>query len=202
MNTCYKFLVAFCIALLLGAIPQAQAQIDARGPSSDGSAFGVGDRTLAIGLGLGLTYDYISGTSIPPTFVAIYDQGYKDDVGPGVIGLGGILGYKSARYDYGKGGLDARWTNLLIGARGSYHLPLGEGLEKVDLYGGIMLGLRFSHYRNEYLALVGVDDDYSHVRLASGLAVGARYNITESVGAWVELGYDVALLKFGLHVNF
>lgn len=202
MNTCCKSLRALCIAILLAAGLPAHAQSDVTSTSFNGSAFSVGDRTLATGLGLGLTYDYISGTSIPPTFVVIYDQGYKAGIGPGVIGLGGIIGYKSAYYNYGNSGLDARWTNLLIGARGSYHLPLGEGLEKVDLYGAVMLGLRFSRYCNEYLTLAGDDDEYSHVRLASGLAVGARYHITASVGAWVELGYDVALLKFGVHINF
>ena len=201
MHTCSKLLCALVAVLMLATASQVAAQTEAGTTSTSGKPFGVGDKVLAIGIGLGVSYDYIEGTARWPALIAIYDQGVTAEVGPGVIGLGGIVGYKLAHYDYGVGSLDARWTNLIVGARGSYHLPLGVGLEKLDVYGGTMLGLRFSRYHNEYLSLSGFRGNYNRVRLAAGLFAGARYDFTDALGAWTEIGYDVAIIKFGVHFN-
>ncbi len=197
MHTILKTFRFGMTALLLGVTLTASAQTKENTRTSAAS-FGVGDKTFAVGFGLGLGYGYLPGTSVSPSLVAIYDQGIKEGIGPGVIGLGGIVGYKSARYDYGTSDR-ARWTNVIVAARGTYHVPLGDGLENLDVYGGLMAGLRFFRYSDEYL-YGGYDANY--VRLASGLFAGARYNFTQSLGAWAEIGYDVALIKAGLHVNF
>ena len=196
----------FALFLALPLCLDAQEKSDALRASN----FGAGDQTMALGFGLGIRYGYPANSSIAPAVAFIYDVGVAEGVGPGTIGIGGIVGFKTASYAqrnlFTGEEFSARWNNFLIGARGSYHFALGEGFENLDLYGGIMAGLRFQRFRNRTVSggnLATILTEYSRreTRSIVGFFGGGRYDFTPEVGAWLEIGYDVSLIKAGIHVN-
>ena len=173
-------------------------------------AFRAGDQTLAVGFGLGVGYGYPKNTVKAPAFAFIYDVGVSNELGPGTLAVGGIVGYKTARFertDWLSGqDFSASWRNLIIAARGSYHIALAEGFENLDLYSGISAGLRLQNHRTR--AVFGAapgfavqEYDRKDVRPIVGFFGGARYNFTPQIGAWLEVGYDVSLIKGGIHFN-
>ncbi len=117
-------------------------------------AFDQGSNTIGLGVGFGLTYGYYGNTTASPALSFIYDHGFFPEVGPGTIGIGGIIGYKTASYNYSSGGYKAKWTHTIVAVRGTYHFTgLAEKNNKFDPYAGVMLGLRFNSYSDTY-------DDY------------------------------------------
>ena len=119
------------------------------------STFGANDQMLALGFGLGIRYGYPDNTAISPSIVALYDVGVAE-TGPGTFALGGLVGFKTARYSYYNAlsaeDYTARWNNYVVAARASYHFALGEGFEDLDLYGGVMAGFRFERYHRRVVA--------------------------------------------------
>jgi opacity protein-like surface antigen len=101
------------------------------------STFKKGDKVLnlAIGFGSGL---YTGGgytTSVPP-LSASFEVGVKDGIlEKGSIGVGGVLAYGAHKWEYA--GWGWKYTNIIIGARGSFHYPLAK---KLDTYTGLILG--------------------------------------------------------------
>lgn len=160
------------------------------------AAFEEGDNTIALGLGLGTIYSYANaGTGIAG--VVSFDHGLIGDVGPGTIGIGGTVGFVSQHYDYYNGSRET-WTNAVFGARGTYHLTLlKDKNNKFDPYGGVTIGARSYSYKDDYY---GYTDTY--VRPYAGLFVGAKYNFVPHFGVWAELGYDIAVFRFGINFNF
>jgi len=102
-------------------------------------SFSVGDKDVNIGIGFGTHWGY-GKTVIPPISISL-DYGFKDDIGPGVIGIGGYFGFSSSKYDWSIYDYGWRYTSILVGARGSYHM---EFLDKLDTYAGLILGIRFT----------------------------------------------------------
>lgn len=178
------------------------------GLSGNNDAFGKGTTAVNLGIGFGISYGYLSGTSSMPSISLAVDHGFIEGVGPGIISIGGIVGYKSASYDY-NGYLDgktARWTNLFIAARGAYHYNFTSN-PRLNTYGGVMLGVRsYSHrwYGYDFWTLDNEIKEYTDTQmyLAFGLFAGARYYFTDNIGAFAELGYDVSFLKLGVSAKF
>src|SRR5438552_274756 len=73
-----------------------------------GEAAAVGDNVVNLGVGLlgGYSYSGYSGISETPAFPAYYELVFKE-LGPGKLGLGGGLEYKSLSYNYSFGGYTA-----------------------------------------------------------------------------------------------
>src|SRR5690348_7499073 len=84
---------------------------------SQAQAFNRGDDILGVGLGIGssLGSGYTYGSQSPGLSVQ-YEHGNWDVGGPGVISLGGYLGYKSFSYDY-LSYYSVKWTYFIIGLR-------------------------------------------------------------------------------------
>ena len=163
-------------------------------------AFDIGDKTIALSIGFGsdYSYNYYGGYApvILPAFGVSYDQGILE-AGPGIVGIGGIIVGQFSHYN-GPYGINATYDNYIIGARGTWHLTILKNKNnKFDPYGGVLIGLRFFNYYENY-------DHYTSnsVNPAFGLFVGAKYNFAAHVGAFAELGVDVSLLRFGLNFNF
>lgn len=185
-----QFVTAFVALLFLSSITSVQAQI-----------FGVGDKDINAGLGIGSTLYSGSGytTGVPP-ISASFDIGIKDDIGPGVIGVGGYIGYSSFKYEYSGFGWNYSWkySALLIGARGTYHYEL---LDNIDTYGGIMI-----YYRNYTIKETG-DNTFtgSYSSLGSGLDfaffAGGKYYFSDNLSVFAELGYSVAWLTIGVSMR-
>jgi len=191
----WKMLVAAVVLFSATAITNANAQ-------GGEPPFVKGSNTIGIALGVGGYYGYYDtyggygGYSVLPSVSVTFDHGVWNDVGPGTIGIGGVVGFSSRYGDaYGDRYSD---NNFTIGARGTYHLTLlAKKNNKFDPYGGILLGLRFHNVNDRYR-----DYTKSEVLPAPGIFVGAKYNFTESFGAFVEVGPCVSLARVGIGFNF
>ena len=191
-------------ALLLTATAAPSAFAQKKGGGGARPAFDKGSTSLQIGLGPGYAgyYDAFYRARTSPAIVAIVDHGIVGNVGPGTIGLGGILGWQTATSSYWKND-KVRWTNFVVGVRGTYHLTILKNKNnKFDPYAGVMAGVRIESVRDEYSDRNRINYDKSYVGPAFGGFVGAKYNFKPSFGAWAELGYDVTFFKIGLNFNF
>jgi hypothetical protein len=172
-------------------------------------AFSESTKELNAGLGFGNSYygySYVTGanyTQIPTIFLS-YDQGTKIELGPGKIGIGGFLGFSSAKasYAYDNYEWSYSWKNTVIGGRGTYHYPVAN--EKLDLYGGVSIGIWMQSYTYRdtdpfWGGSLNQNQKYSNLYYAG--CVGARYLFTDKIGAFGELGWDIALLKLGVTVK-
>ncbi|WP_324672819.1 hypothetical protein [Hymenobacter sp. GOD-10R] len=158
-----------------------------------------GSKALNLGVGLGLGYGYgLSGLHSTPAMSASFEYGVSDNVGPGTIGVGGMVGYKS--YGWKSGGYKGTWSNIMVSARGTYHYDVFEN-PKLDTYAGISLGIRHERYSDN----AGTDMYYSKTSasyVTSGIFVGGRYYFSDKLGAFGEVGYDMSYLKLGLTARF
>src|SRR5947207_1081451 len=97
--------------------------------ASEHDAFDKGNNVLGLAFGIGGHYGAYSGySSQTPSIGIMYEKGMSWQAGPGVIGLGGYLGYKSLRYKedisyppFYTVKYDYKWSYIIIGARGAYH---------------------------------------------------------------------------------
>jgi hypothetical protein len=165
------------------------------------STFEKGNHVANLGIGLGNAL-YTGGgytSKIPPISVS-YEVGVIDNVAEkGVIGIGGYLGYTSAKYSWGYFGYNYEWkyTNIVLGVRGAFHYPL---VDKLDTYGGLMLGYDIakvsepSGYSGTGYSALG-----SHVILPG--FVGARYYFTDKISGFGELGWGIAYLTIGVSLK-
>lgn len=164
--------------------------------------FMAGDIDVNLGIGLGGYLDYVSFGEFneSPLLVLSVDYAYIDDIGPGTIGVGGLIGYKSASYEYNYFGYkdEAKWTDIAIGGRGTYHVYLD--IDRLDVYGVVNLGiiLETYTYNSNYPGVVEQDVNSSDIRIYSGLNAGAKYYLADNFAAFAEFGYDVAWLKLGV----
>jgi hypothetical protein len=137
---------------------------------------------------------------LPPIFVA-GDYCFREDLGPGNLGLGayfGISGYKS-NYDLIGVDYGYKYTSIIFGARGTYHFT--DLVDKLDLYGGVMIGPEI--VINKYYG----DDAYNDINPnGSGVAydvfAGARYYLTDNFAGMAEMGYGIAWFKLGISLKF
>jgi hypothetical protein len=164
------------------------------------SAFGqgnfqLGSNVIGVGLGFGTSYGYdYSGRSESPAISVQYEKGMWEVGGPGVISLGGYLGYKSvSAHDFA---YDISASTTILGCRSAYHFN-GIESDKFDVYGGLMLGLRFRNSSSEYSAF-----DYSDTDLILTLFVGGRYYFNSSWAGFVELGNGIGVLNIGAAYKF
>ena len=185
------FILSLMLALFLPFAP-LQAQ-----------TFDQGDKVLSFGLGLGSTYvawNSYYKMSVPPVFVA-GDYCLREDLGPGNLGVGGILAYSAYKYHYNYGTYVYGWkyTTFIIGARGTYHFT--DLVEQLDLYGGVVLGAKIVTSK-EFGDTFGTNYTANSSGVLYDLFAGARYYFTDNFGVMGELGYGIAWLKIGVSLKF
>ncbi|MBG8553008.1 hypothetical protein [Hymenobacter guriensis] len=164
------------------------------------STFGKGTTVANLGVGVGINYgnSFVVGASksIPALSLSV-ERGIREGLGPGVIGAGGLLVYKSNTWGSGEYRLTER--NMYVGVRGTYHYNFTDN-EKLDTYAGLSLGARIQSYSdNGYYSNT---DSWGGTYLTTGLFLGARYYVTEKIGGFAEVGYDMSLLKLGVSARF
>ncbi|PJJ54524.1 hypothetical protein CLV45_2865 [Hymenobacter chitinivorans DSM 11115] len=156
-----------------------------------------------LGVGLGLGYGYYGTLKSTPALSLSVEHGLREGVGPGTIGVGGLVGYKAYHYDYPGTKYKATWTNIIVAARGTYHYNVFQN-PKLDTYGGLSVGVRIQKWSDSYYddipELKGYSSSSSYI--TSGIFVGARYFFSNNIGAFTELGYDMNYLKLGLTAKF
>ena len=152
------------------------------------STFREGSKVLNLGIGFGSTYYSSYYTSQAPALSASFEVGVKDGViDKGSIGVGGYLGYSSAkRTNY------YQTSNIILGARGSFHYPL---VDKLDTYTGLLLGYNIYSYKY-YDTFTGVRASSSGLTLA--WFAGARYYFSDKFAVMGEIGYGISYLTLGV----
>lgn len=163
--------------------------------------FQKGDKVVNLGVGLLSALYTGSGytSKIPPVSIS-YEMGIKDDVlDVGSIGVGGYLGYTSAKWETNwlGGSYGWKYTNFIIGARGSFHYPL---VDNIDTYAGILLGYNVVTAKEVGTVPIGFGASSVSGAIFSGY-VGARYYFNEKFGAMAELGTGIAYFNLGLAVK-
>jgi hypothetical protein len=180
MKRMIKNLLLISLAILINA-------------SAFGQYFKEKDQVLNLGIGVGSAmYATGASTSFPP-LSASFEYGVKEGVGPGVIGVGGLLGHTSANYS--GWGFNWKINYTVLGVRGVYHLV--DIADKLDPYGGVMLGYK----------IVSTSGNYGGATVAGseatmGIFVGARYYLTDKFAVMGELGYGFAILNLGVAIKF
>jgi hypothetical protein len=180
-------------------IPGVAAQ---QAPSFSKGSIGV---NLGLGLGNGYGYGYALGgsTHSSPAISLSVEKGVVEGIGPGVISVGGLIGYKSESYKWNdRLGKDykATWNNIYIAARGAYHYNFTDN-PKVDTYAGVSLAALVLKYSDNYTDS-SIGDYDNTTSLDVGVFLGGRYLLTDKLGAFAELGYDMSYLKLGLTTKF
>jgi hypothetical protein len=162
--------------------------------------FKQGDLVFSAGLGIGAPHgsywSAYSKTTVPPIFIA-GDYCLREDLGPGNLGVGGIMAYSAYKDKYP--GWGYKYSTFSIGVRGTYHFT--DLVPKLDLYGGVTLGADIVTDK-AYGDYGGYDYTTNGSSALVGIFAGARYYFADSFGVMGELGYDVAILKLGVSLKF
>jgi hypothetical protein len=153
-----------------------------------------GMNVLNAGIGLG-SYG-LSGTGGLP-LTASFEHGFSKN-----ISAGATVGLIQKKFAF-----DWKYTYLLFGARGSYHLNEAFKIAnpKVDVYAGA--GLFYRRYSFKYTGATGEDHDDFNFSASGGdidfeLHAGGRYLFNNRVGAFAELGYGISPLQIGVTLKF
>ena len=166
--------------------------------SAQTQSFTQNDNVVSVGVGFGgILYSgslYTgAGYSHLPTFTLSYERCIIGNLfnDQSSLGVGGLVGYTSSRIkDY--------WTStdLMIGARGSFHYAFVDNL---DTYAGIMLGYNINTWKwhGSYLGTTSGSSSFTYTAF-----VGARYYFANSIAAFAELGYGYSLANIGLSFKF
>ena len=170
---------------VLLAFTFAAFQTNAQGPMSKGVK--VVQAGVAMGGWSGIY------TSETPIINGTFMIGIKDNFGAGNLSVGGQVGYKGAKWD--------TWTfnYTFVAGRAAWH-PYFIKSDKIDVYGGVSLGL----YHLAWDA--GADDAYiedlSTTAAAFSIFLGGRYEISEQFGVYAELGAGLGVLNAGVAYKF
>lgn len=176
---------------------------------SQGDAFAVGNSVINVGIGFGNTIYGSYGMGIP-SISASYELGIVEiPMGSelkGVIGVGGILGWDNMSDDYywgwGNYGYDVNINALFFGARGNYHFIF---VDKLDLYGGVILGFYSANYKYEWdggSAYPGYSESENEFKFYPGIYAGARYYFTDNFAVYSELGMAISIFNVGASFKF
>lgn len=159
-----------------------------------------GDIDLSAGIGLMPTFVGKNKTApIPPVSLTVSYR-VKEN-----IGIGAYLGYSAT--DYVPPAEDGKELTEPASLRNNFFLAgiRGEGhyiRDRVDFYGGGMLGYNFSINESADLDDTGrieniVVDDYADKFTWSGF-IGVKYLLTKNLGIFGEVGYSVSIFNVGV----
>lgn len=182
-------------AVLESLIPPQQAPSFARG----NTAFNLG---LGVGQGYGYGFDGYGGALESSPALSLSGERGLLEIGTGVLSLGGLLGYNNYHYDWSAGGraYRAKWSNFYVAARAAYHYNFTNN-PKLDTYAGVSLSARLENYSNNS-GDQSLGSEYGKTYLDTGIFLGGRYFLTENLGGFAELGYDMSYLKIGVTGKF
>lgn len=165
--------------------------------SLNAQSYSKGQTDLHVGIGLISTY-YASGLDgVVPPINASFEKAITDN-----IGVGGFVGFSTAKYDYDGYGYDYKWnfTYIMFGGRGAYHFKVLDD-SKWDTYAGLTLGYYIAN-ANFKSDDPEVDEDLydapSDSEFGWSAFAGARYQINDKIGVYGELGYGLSVFNVGV----
>lgn len=134
--------------------------------------YGKGDAIVNLGIG--------AGYSAAPTFAANAEF-FIDDA----ISIGPYLGIGGERDNFGAG-YHVNYTYFNLGGRASYHFSkwLNLRTNKLDLYGGGVLGYAFVHESDNYNS----NYDYHSSQATVSIVAGGRWYFSQKFGVNAEFG--------------
>jgi len=162
-----------------------------------------GTNVISGGIGIGSAIGTFSHSSQSPGLNVQYERGVWDVPGPGVVSLGGYLGSK--RYRYKNNIYTENWHYTVIGVTSAYHYNdlkrfNNKFLDKLDVYGGILLSWNILNYSNNYPSNYYHEDYKSNIE--ASLYVGGRYFFNDNFAVYTELGFGVSVLNIGASFKF
>ncbi len=158
--------------------------------------FNQGDVVINLGLGLGtvLYTGRAFSQRVPPLSLSL-EYGYMEDfiAEDLTLGLGGYLGFASAKWEsrYANWGWD--YTYIILGGRAGLHYPI---VENFDTYAGVMLG--FNVVSSSSFGTVDTGRSAAGSGLVFSLYAGGRYYLSEQFAFMAEIGYGIAYLNLGI----
>ena len=175
--------VLFSLLALSALSASAAEKVDFK---RENSVFKKGDKVLALGVAP------VSGLGVPVNLS--FELGVKDKLGPGNLGIGGLVGVASRNY---KGGINYSVLSIVVAVRGMYHYQF---VDKLDTYGGVVAGWNAAS-ANYPSTWIGAKTTYGGP--VAGGFVGARYYFAPKFAGMLEVGAGgLGYVNAGLAVKF
>jgi hypothetical protein len=171
---------------------------------ANAQSFNKGTHVISAGIGLGSSLWTTSGGNSTPAISVSFEKGIWEVSDIGIISLGGYLGRTSITYanSFTDSSWDYKLAYTVVGARSAFHYSKLNN-NKFDLYGGLMLSYNLLHIKYDQSFLdAGIESNYGASGMGFSGFVGGRYNFSEKLGAFAEVGYGVSVLSFGLSLRF
>ena len=182
-----KHLKSLLPLLLILLFPLSQETCQAQ-------VFSKGSADLNLQIGFGTTY-YLNSTYSAglPLLSAAVDYGLRDDWGPGVFGIGGIIGVHTLKHEPVDPDFGYKYTRVVLAPRATYHYQL---LDKFDTYGGALLGLDIVS-DNKYGDWTGEDaKSKAGVGAVFSIYIGAKMYVTDKFSIMTEFyAFDMAFFN-------
>jgi hypothetical protein len=169
------FFAAMVVAFL---VPRAQAQFE--------------NQKNYAGVHIGL-----SGVGSALTLGLDYERGITNvgEVGPGIIGLGGLFDYYHYSEDFG--GYGGGWTYIDFGVSGMYHFVLDN--KKWDPFLGLVLGYEVATW--SWSGVSGFSSPTAGGFTLGGSA-GVRYFLNDNWALQARIGFGFYILAVGVDYKF
>lgn len=168
----------------------------------------VGTNFLSLGAGPSTSYNVYHAVGMPAIRIS-FDHGLKE-IGPGVLTLGGSLGFFAEHYSNSYAWWDlsgyhtqtykANWIYFVAAFRVGYYYNFEDlGIPDLNAYAGIGSGLRYHTYSDNYTGPA----NYKPTSTAGAefhMAVygGANYFVTKKIALFTEFGYDICPFTAGI----
>jgi hypothetical protein len=160
-----------------------------------------GDNVVTVGIGFGGNLYSGSGYTgkMPPvslTYERFILGRLWDDKSS--LGIGGYLGYTSAKYSY-VSGLGWKYSDVILGVRGAVHYRF---VDRLDTYSGLLLG--YDIVSSKATGNWGSNINYSPNASAVAWSwfAGGRYYFSDVFAAYAEIGYGIAWFNVGAALKF
>ncbi len=140
----------------------------------------------------------LSGVGSALTLGLDYERGITKvgEVGPGIIGIGGLFDYFSYSEDYFA---DAgSWTYIDFGVSGMYHFVLSD--KKWDPFAGLVLGYEVASWKWNHAYLGAYSPSAGGFTL--GGSAGVRYFFNDNWAAQARVGFGFYILAVGVDYKF
>lgn len=194
-----KYKLTLLIVVIFGTTLNLNAQEMAKG-------------TNFLSLGVGPSnnyYGFHSGGT--PAIRFAFDHGFRK-AGPGVITLGGSLGFFTKFYkgrttyynnfQYKEFNYTQHWTYLSAVFRVGYYYNFGKLIKTPELnaYAGIGTGIlhRFYSYNGDYSYSAPYEDGTD---FQVNVYFGANYFLSKKFALYTEFGYDISYATIGMTFN-
>lgn len=165
--------------------------------------FKTGSQLLNAGVDLGFGFyssNKVQSVSYIPISVSI-DYGIREDIGPGVLGIGAFAGISGGRDRYIRSSgikYGYNYTNLMFGPRATYHYNF---VDEVKTYAGLLIAASLSFVREVGDFPVVYNGHTNIFNLYPSLFIGGRYYFRRDMALFGELGIGFSVLKLGLTIN-